>query len=232
MTRRKNSSVGQNKKEQARLEIREFLQFPLSHEAAVEKERLDRQGLKLLLDKMVDLTAEYPGGPGISLEVDSDRGDKDGADEIVRAVCADYIERALPPSPWQDYAVRALRRPAPPSRWTLHRGGINERNFAIYRAVLAAERAGLKISRNRAQRYTEGAHSACSLVADELKKLGVRRSEDAVEKIYKGQVRQEKRKNEELWRDEHSWGETIHEIRSGLGHVIRFIQTRPEESEK
>ena len=48
------------------------------------------------------------------------------------------------------------------------------------------QNAGLAPTRNPAARYSGGAHSACSLVAEELKKMGVRRcNEDAVQKIYK-----------------------------------------------
>jgi len=107
-------------------------------------------------------------------------------DYIFRAMCANRIERALPPSPWRDYALQALRRPDPPSRDALLRHGMSERNLTIRIAVLTAVGLGLAPTRNPAARYTGGAHSACSLVAEELKKMGVRRcNEDAVQKIYK-----------------------------------------------
>src|SRR5262249_5170066 len=96
------------------------------------------------------------------------------------------IERALPPSPWLDYALQVLRRPNPPSRDALLRNGMSERNHTICIAVLMAVHLGLAPTRNPAARYSGGAHSACSLVAEGLKKMGVRRcNEDAVQKIYK-----------------------------------------------
>jgi hypothetical protein len=114
------------------------------------------------------------------------RAELEECDELLRALCADKIEAALPPSPWRDYAIRALRRPAPPSPETLRRSGAAERNFTIAKAVLFAEgRGGLKPTRNRAQRYRGGAHSACSLVAEELKRFGVHLGEDAIEKLYR-----------------------------------------------
>jgi hypothetical protein len=53
-------------------------------------------------------------------------------------------------------------------------------------SALDAGRPGLKATRSRHQRYTNGAHSACSLVAEELKAaFGLHLSEDAVEKIWR-----------------------------------------------
>jgi len=66
-----------------------------------------------------------------------------------------------------------------------HSGKHDERNGRIARCVEYAINAGLKATRSRHQRYTGGAHSACSLVADELKAEGIHLSEDAVEKIWR-----------------------------------------------
>jgi len=60
------------------------------------------------------------------------------------------------------------------------------RNWTIMNAVRRGVEAGLKATRGRDQRHIRGAHSACSLVADELKKVGLKHmSEDAVEKIWR-----------------------------------------------
>ena len=66
-----------------------------------------------------------------------------------------------------------------------HSGKHDERNLRITRCVEYAINAGLKATRNRDQRHTNGAHSACSLVADELTAEGILLSEDAVEKIWR-----------------------------------------------
>jgi hypothetical protein len=59
------------------------------------------------------------------------------------------------------------------------------RDKAISRAVMRGVKVGLKATRGRHQRYTNGAHSACSLVAEELKVVGIHMTEDAVEKIWR-----------------------------------------------
>jgi hypothetical protein len=120
-------------------------------------------------------------------EIGSHEEHADDFDEMLRAYCADKIEAALPPSPWRDYAIRMLRRPAPPSPWILRRKGASERNFTIFKAVRLAEIKGLKPTRNQAQRYKGGAHSACSLVAEELKRFGIHLGEDAIEKLRRRQ---------------------------------------------
>jgi len=118
-------------------------------------------------------------------EQDPDRADwadklfKEGAtDPIVRWQCADWLERVLPPSAQRDCILQVLR-----SVPVLLPGARNE---AIRQAVIAAvEIYGFKKTRNPAQRYKDdGSHSACSLVAEELKALGIAGiSEDAVLKI-------------------------------------------------
>jgi hypothetical protein len=105
-------------------------------------------------------------------------------DYTLRILCARQIERTLPPSRWRDYVVQDLQRHDPPGKWELHRNGINVRNAAIRHAVKKAYDMGLSPTRNTAQRDTGGAHSACSLVAEELKGLGICLSEDAVQKIF------------------------------------------------
>jgi hypothetical protein len=44
---------------------------------------------------------------------------------------------------------------------------------------------GLKATRGRDKRDANDAHSACSLVAGELKKVGLHLSEDAIEKVWR-----------------------------------------------
>jgi hypothetical protein len=102
--------------------------------------------------------------------------------ELYRAIVADVLERNVPPSPWRDYILFILRnsRPVMPS-------GMKHfwRNWTINTAVEYGREAGLAPTRGRHQRYTSGAHSACSLVADELKEVGLHISEDGVEKIWR-----------------------------------------------
>jgi hypothetical protein len=134
-----------------------------------------------------------------------DDADDDDIDDIVknsghddytlRMLCARQLERTLPPSRWRDYAVQALQRPDPPGEWELDRGGIKVRDRAIRHAVEKAYAQGLFPTRNQATRDKGGAHSACSLVAEELKRLGIRLSEDAVEKIFRKKIRKPRRKN-------------------------------------
>jgi hypothetical protein len=111
-------------------------------------------------------------------------------DYQLRIVCADRLEGELPPTPWRDFALSVLRRLAPPPKQMMRR----LHDFLIFVAVKEAESAGLNPTRNRAQRYKDDApHSACSLVADELEKRGIKNcGEDAVEKIWKWGKRSEK----------------------------------------
>ena len=208
MARKKNSALVNNREEKARAEVRHALRdLPTTSADAIKKEReflsfaaarlsertdinIDRLLEQLvdvhngLLDRFFDVHKRDAFRLSIS---DAHKGDAfRDHDYIVRAICANRIERALPPSPWRDYALQVLRRPDPPSRDALLRNGMSERNYTILFAVLTAVRLGLAPTRNPAARYSGGAHSACSLVAEELKKMGVRRcNEDAVQKIYK-----------------------------------------------
>jgi hypothetical protein len=186
MARKKNSALVNNREEKARTEVRHALRdLPTTSADAIKKEREFRsfaaarlsegKDLRLLTNRLLDRLF-------VVHKSDAFRDH----DYIYRAICANRIERALPPSPWRDYALQVLRRPDPPSRDALLRNGMSERNHTIYFAVLTAVGLGLAPTRNPAARYSGGAHSACSLVAEELKKMGVRRcNEDAVQKIYK-----------------------------------------------
>ena len=88
------------------------------------------------------------------------------------------------PAPWRDYILFMVQ--GPPSQNAKRRIGKHDsRNSQIREAVERARDAGLKATRNRDQRHTGGAHSACSLVAEELKKAGLHLSEDAVEKVWR-----------------------------------------------
>ena len=97
-------------------------------------------------------------------------------------MAAHMLERNVPPSPWRDYILIMLRntRPVLPTAekhiW---------RNLTLSMAVEYGREAGLDPTRGRHQRYTNGAHSACSLVAEELKKVGLHLSEDAIEKVWR-----------------------------------------------
>jgi hypothetical protein len=186
MARKKNSAPVNNREEKARTEVRHALRdLPTTSADAIKKERewlsfaaarlSEGKDFRLLTNRLVDQL----------FDVHKSDPFRDH-DYIHRAICANRIERALPPSPWRDYALQVLRRPDPPSRDALLRHGMSERNHTIHIAVLTAVRLGLAPTRNPAARYSGGAHSACSLVAEELKKMGVRRcNEDAVQKIYK-----------------------------------------------
>jgi hypothetical protein len=103
--------------------------------------------------------------------------------EVYRAMAANLLERNVPSSPWRDFILYVLRKlnppPLPKSQRHLWR------DWTISTAVGWGVEAGLKATRGRDQRYTNGAHSACSLVADELKRVGLHLSEDAVEKVWR-----------------------------------------------
>jgi hypothetical protein len=204
MARKKNSALVNNREEKARTEVRHALRdLPTTSADAIKKERefLSFAAARFpedidfgrLLDRLVDIRNglldrlfDVHKSDAFRLsDVHKSDAFRDH-DYIFRAICANRIERALPPSPWRDYALQVLRRPDPPSRDALLRNGMSERNHTICFAVLTAVRLGLAPTRNPAARYSGGAHSACSLVAEELKKMGVRRcNEDAVQKIYK-----------------------------------------------
>jgi hypothetical protein len=149
-----------DREQKARLAVRRILEHvPLTLDAAIELERESVLSLKELFD-------QHGGQEDWDKLFSYNIGKNDPCgDEILRLRCADLIESALPPSPWRDYALQALRRPAPPSKEVLRHDGIEERNKIIVDAIYAAAEAGLSLTRNRAQRYTDGAHSACSLVA-------------------------------------------------------------------
>jgi len=102
--------------------------------------------------------------------------------ETFRVIAAHKLECSVPPSSWRDYILNVLRhtRPVLPTAQKLA-----WRNFVIRLAVEFGREAGLDPTRSCHQRYTNGAHSACSLVAEELKKAGLHLSEDAVEKVWR-----------------------------------------------
>src|SRR5262245_23495911 len=188
MARKKNSALVNNREEKARTEVRHALRDLTTTSAdAIQKER---EVCSSAAARFSEATVDVHSIDRVNVHNALDRIHKSDAfrdhDYMFRAICANRIERALPPSPWRDYALLVLRRPDPPSRDLLLRNGMSERNRTICIAVLTAVSLGLAPTRNPAARYSGGAHSACSLVAEELKKMGVRRcNEDAVQKIYK-----------------------------------------------
>jgi hypothetical protein len=210
MAKRKNNSVDRNREDKARFAIQEvFRTEPLTLDTAVERERQVRQNRISNLCLIVagnspevdaifarananpklgvdDIFPHANTNPKLALE----------CEELLRELHAVEVRMRFPPSPQRDHLLKLLRRPAPPSKDVLYRGGIKERNFTIVKAVcLAITFAGLEPTRNRAQRDRDGAHLACSLVAEELKKLGFRRlGEDAIEKIWAQSVWNELRK--------------------------------------
>ena len=102
--------------------------------------------------------------------------------EWYRVTAAYMLERSVPPSPWRDYILIMLRHTRP----VLRTGAKHVwRNIILTLCVELGRAAGLDPTRGRHQRYTNGAHSTCSLVADELKAFGMHLSEDAVEKIWR-----------------------------------------------
>lgn len=106
-------------------------------------------------------------------------------DEFLRRLCAQRIAQALPPSPWRDFAIIVLQRPAPPSKWFKQRNGILARNAAIMWAVrIATEQFGLSLTRRGRRHSRSDRHSACSLVAEELGRFRISMTEAAVEKIW------------------------------------------------
>ena len=117
----------------------------------------------------------------IAVEAAEQDGDVDFG-EPLRKLAAVQLAHNVPKSPWRDYILFVLCKPDPTSSTTPKRAW---RNALIGLAVESAVATGLKATRSRDQRYTNGAHSACSLVADELKVFGLDLSEDAVEKIWR-----------------------------------------------
>jgi hypothetical protein len=167
-----------------------LLPTPLTPEGSIEAERQKRQNRLRQLKEMLSNDSDLNGFIRKLLDGEKEPTSLDTAfeiDEYMRALCADRIERDLPPSEWRDFALASLRQPAPPSAEATQRNGALHRDYMISWAVLLAESVGLNPTRNQAQRYKDGAaHSACSLVADELKKRGIDNcSEDAVEKIWR-----------------------------------------------
>jgi hypothetical protein len=181
MAETEDSYANQSREDRARRLVREKLQRePLTFDGAVKRERGAVQ-------KLIESVHNYDDSSidRIFAAVAAKPHPRYDAmfDEVHRALHAIKVERHLPPSPQREHLLALLRRPAPLSNNITRRGGISDRNFNIWLLVGIAVECGLHLSRNRAQRDTDGVHSACSLVADELKRSGLRLSEDAVEKI-------------------------------------------------
>src|SRR6516165_8442283 len=180
MAETEDSNTTQSREDRARRLIREKLQRePITFDGAVKRERGAVQKLIEWGDNSDEQIDRFFGGIDkiaphyVAL-----------LDEVCRALHAIKVERHLPPSPQRDHLLALLRRPGPLPKNITRRDGISDRNFNIWMLVSIAVNCGLHLSRNRAQRDTDAAHSACSLVADELKRSGLRHvSEDAVEKI-------------------------------------------------
>src|SRR5262245_4759944 len=213
MAKEKNSGADQNREVSAREIVREvFQRGPLTLDTAIEGERKawqvrlkeihssflceaetpERQKwLDHLFTAVNNGTTDNEIYPKLAHMLALAKTYPETVDEVLRALHASEVERHFPPSAQRDHLLRLLLCPDhPPSKHTLHRGGINGRNFTIALAVYSVVKfAGLQPTRNRAQRDNDGAHSACSLVADELKKFGFHRcGEDAVEKIWRQQA--------------------------------------------
>jgi len=179
MAETENSNANQSREDRARRLVREKLQrVPLTLDGVVKRERGAVQTLIGWGENSDESIDRFFAG--------LDKIDPHYVamlDEVCRALHAIKVERHLLPSPQRDHLLALLHRPAPLPKNITRRGGISDRNFNIWMLVNMAVICGLQLSRNRAQRDTDGAHSACSLVADELKRSGLRLSEDAVEKI-------------------------------------------------
>jgi hypothetical protein len=209
MAKDKNSGADQNREVWAREIVREvFQRSPLTLPSAIEGERKAQQEILKELGERLRApdTPRYQkwleylftavnNGSATDNEMAHvlalAKRRPEAFDDVLRTLHAGEVERHFPPSAQRDHLLRLLLRPnRPPSEYTQHRGGINGRNFSIALAVYSVVKfAGLHPTRNRAQRDKDGAHSACSLVADELKKFGFHRcGEDAVEKIWQQQA--------------------------------------------
>jgi hypothetical protein len=185
MTERKNSRQSNLRKteEEARRRVRGILAtLPRSVDDAIAQERALEQKLAQKLGELVSITDDGERRLDAMLEHNHDGG----GPAMLRILCADWLEQSMPPSSRRNYILSVLRKPDPPSKEAVLRNGISWRNHLIYMACRMAVRLGLSPTRNRAQRYNGGVHSACSLVADELAKCGARRSEDAIEKVWRG----------------------------------------------
>jgi hypothetical protein len=183
MVAKKGSTSASEKENRARDFVRHMLSFAL----CVEPLAL-RDPIKGELRGEHELKEEIVADIDANDERFKSRNHDAPTDEILRAKCAVLIGDALPRSPWRDYAMNALCRPAPLSQkdlQRLRRNGKEGRDQTICTAVCMAISGGLRLSRNAAQRHKGGTHSACSLVADELKEWGLNCSEDAIEKIYR-----------------------------------------------
>src|SRR5262245_6431287 len=168
MAERKDNNGGQNGEDQARLLIREILQHePLTLEGAIKREQ---EAIQRLIQDYASATDEEIDKAFVSMARSQYASLFDG---ILLGLHAIKVERHLPPSPQRDQLLALLRHLVPPSKNTAQRSGIGDRNFIIWQLVFIAESiGGLDKTRNRAQRDVGGAHSACSLVADELKRSG------------------------------------------------------------
>src|SRR5262249_23000078 len=142
-----------------------------------------RDGKLVWVPQNVDRWDEYPNINQIFSTLN-----RFGKDDFVlhhgplRKMAANLLERNVPPSPWRDYILFILRNLAPslsPRRKRQLRDGV------IAFLVNDGIEAGLRATRGRDQRYKNGAHSACSLVVDELKQFGLNLGEEALEKIWR-----------------------------------------------
>jgi len=182
MAETEDSYANQSREDRARRLVREWLQRePLTFDDAVKRERG-------VVQKIIEWGAiEWGDNPDGYIDAFFTPERNPAYDAVFEAVYRELhairVERHLPPSPQREHLLALLRRPAPLPKSITRRGGISDRNFNIWMLVHIAVRCGLQLSRNRVQRDTGGAHSACSLVADELKRSGLRLGEDAVEKI-------------------------------------------------
>jgi hypothetical protein len=158
MTRKKNIALKRDREEKARVEVRRILETgPLSLDDAIASERESRRQLKELLENPEDAEdADYIEEAFVEQSLNSARY-SDAYDQTLRELAADRLECAVPPSPWRDYALSVLRRPATPSQKVLRRRGITSRNETISWAVRKAEHLGLAVTRNRTQRDKGGA---------------------------------------------------------------------------
>jgi hypothetical protein len=181
MATKKDSASVKESEENARLFVRTVLKTHLlSYDAAIEWER-NQQRLQNEMLGLKDIAALWVAEEELA---DFRENPPPNLDEFLRTKCAEQIENKLPPSPLRDYTLHVLRKP---SQRTLQRKGKNDRDFAIYFAVNVAIWKGLRRTRNSAQRHKGGPHSACSLVAEELKEFGIELKEDGVLKVCEDQ---------------------------------------------
>lgn len=103
--------------------------------------------------------------------------------KVLANLIVETMEAGRPLNPYLRERAIALLRRGPSATPGKHRNGPRTamRDVQIVCAILIAQKHGLARTRNGA---TKIRHSACSIVAEELSRIGIHLSEPAIEKIW------------------------------------------------